>query len=87
MDTVCIHLAQDRYKRWPLLNMVNTNVILSISCTTTFHLQYSVPTGCMMFIYFSIFQLQFLAIFMELVVLVMCAVYMSTYLVTVCRYD
>ena len=42
---------------------------------------------CKMFIYSShIFQPQFLAIFTELVALLMCAVYMSTYLVTVCRY-
>jgi hypothetical protein len=34
-----------------------------------------------------IFQPQFLAIFMELVVLLMCAVCMSTYLLTVYIYD
>jgi len=38
-------------------------------------------------VYFSIFQLQFLAIFMKLVVLLLCAVYMSMYLVRVWRYD
>ena len=61
------------------------NLILYISCTTAVYLQFLIPTGCTMLIYSShVFQPQFLAIFVELVVLLMCAVYMSTYLVTVC---
>ena len=61
VDTVCIHLAQDRYKRWPELNMVKTNLILYIFCATAVYLQYIMPTCCTMFIYSSdIFQLQFL---------------------------
>jgi hypothetical protein len=88
LDIVCIHLAQEKYKRWPLLNKVKTNLILYIFCATTLHLQYLIPTCPSMFIYSSnIFQLQFLAIFMELVLLLICAVPMSTYLVTVCTYD
>jgi len=51
-------------------------------------LQYLIPTCCTMYIYSSdIFWSQFLAIFVELIVLVMCAVYISTYLVTVYIYD
>jgi len=51
------------------------------------HVQNLIPTCCIMFIYSSdIFQLQFLAIFMQFVVF-LCAVYMSMYLVTVCIYD
>jgi len=84
---VCIHLAQERYKQWPVLNMVKTNLILYIFCTTAVYLQYLKPTCPTMFIYSShIFRLQFLAIFVQFVVL-LCAVYMSMYLVTVCIYD
>ena len=55
---------------------------------TTVYLQYLIPTCPTMFIYPSdIFQPQFLAIFVESVVLLMSAVYMSMYLVTVCIYD
>jgi hypothetical protein len=88
LDIVCIHLAQERYKQWqPVLNMVTTNLILYIFCTTAVYLQYLIPTCLTMFIYSShIFWPLFLAIFMEFVVLV-CAVYMSIYLVTVCIYD
>ena len=70
--------GQGRYKNWPLLNMVKTNVILYISCTTAVYLQLLIPTGCTMFIYSShIFQPQFLAIFVELVLL--CAVYVNIF--------
>jgi hypothetical protein len=44
LDTVCIHLAQERYKRWPVLNMVKSSLILYIFCTTTVQLQYLIPT-------------------------------------------
>jgi len=88
LDTVCIHLAQERYKRWPLLNMVKTNLILYIFCATTLHLQYLIQTCFMIFIYSShILKPRFLTIFVEFAVLLMCAVYMSMYLVTVCIYD
>ena len=46
VDTVCIHLAQERYKRWPVLNRVKTNLILYILCATALHLQYLIPTCC-----------------------------------------
>ena len=85
VDTVCIHLAQDRYKRWPVLNTVKPNLILYIFCATAVYLQYLIPTSCTKFIYSSdIFQPKFLATFVQLVVLLRCAVYMSTYLATVC---
>ena len=86
-DTVCIHLAQERYKQWPILNRVETNLILYTFCASTVYLQYSIPICCTMFINNShIIRPQFLAILVELVALLMCAVYMSMYLVTVCRY-
>ena len=85
LDIICIHPAQDIYKRWPVLNRVKPNLILYNFCATAVHLQYIIPTGCTKFIYSSdIFQPKFLATFMQLVVLLMCAVYMSTYLATVC---
>ena len=88
LDTVCIHPAQERYKQGPVLNTVKTNLILYIFCATTVHLQYILPTCCTMFTYSSdIIQSQFLATFVQFVVLLMCAVYMSMYLLTVCRYD
>jgi len=67
--------------------MVKTNLIMYIFCAPTVYLQYLIPTCPTMFIYSSdIFQPQFLEIFMQFVVL-LCAVYMSMYLVTVCIYD
>jgi len=39
LDIVCIHLAQERYKQLPLLDMVKTNLILYIFCATTLLLQ------------------------------------------------
>ena len=53
-------------------------------CANALHLQYLIPTSCTTFIYcYNIFRPAFLVIFVELVFLLMCAVYMSTYLVTV----
>ena len=60
LDTVSIHLAQQRYKRWPPLNRVKINLILYILCATAVYLQYLIPTCCTMFIYAShTFELQF----------------------------
>ena len=75
LDRVCIHPAQDRYKRWPVLNTVKPNLILYIFCATAVYLQYLIPTSCTKFIYSSdIFQPKFLATFVQLVVLLKCAV-------------
>ena len=86
LDIVCIHPAQERHKRYcTVLNRVKTNLILYILCATAVYLQYLIPTCCTKFIYSSeSFQPKFLATFVQLVVLLRCAVYMSTYLVTVC---
>jgi hypothetical protein len=60
LDTVCIHLAQERYKQRPVLNMVKTNLILYIFCTTTLHLQYLIPTVAQcLFIPLTSFDLSF----------------------------
>jgi hypothetical protein len=66
--------GKDKCNTVHFLYNYSTSTVLNTNC-------------CTMFIYSpNIFWPQFLAIFVELVVLLMCAVYMSMCLVTVCGY-
>ena len=79
LDTVCIHLAHERYKRWPVLNMVKTNLILYIFCATTVYLQYLIPACHTMFIYLFL-QHHAASVFGHLhEVCCLCAVYVTVF--------